>query len=65
MIHHLSILYVCVLFVFGACAEATTSGSRDLKTQCLVCSLSQWSFRSPSSFDVESSFELMRIMLLQ
>ncbi|XP_015767046.1 PREDICTED: uncharacterized protein LOC107345810 [Acropora digitifera] len=32
---HLTILYGCVLFVFGACAEATTYGSCDLKTQCL------------------------------
>ncbi|XP_029201737.2 uncharacterized protein LOC114966129 [Acropora millepora] len=33
MIH--LIIFGCVLFVFGTCAEATTDGSCDLKTQCL------------------------------
>ena len=63
MIHRT--IYGYVLLVFGACTEATTNGSCDLKTRCLVCSWSQRSFRSPLSFDVESSFELMHIMLLQ
>ena len=61
---HLTI-FGCVLFAFGACADATTYGSCDLKTWCLVCSWSQYSFRNPLSFDVESFFELMHTILLQ
>lgn len=45
---HLTI-FGCVLFAFGACADATTNGSCDLKTRCLNDAISCLSGRSVSN----------------
>lgn len=45
---HLTI-FGCVLFAFGACTEATTNGSCDLKTRCLNDAISCLSGRSVSN----------------